>query len=139
MKELTTQEALQAVIDDKKVEFRGVVASCADEWRLLNIHNTSIDVLTSGLFMFRLAQEMITIGGVSFPKPESEPLEVGTEYWLLELHAMHCSRATPNVWHGSEYDLRHLRKGLVHLTPQNARLHGEALITLSGGNPNDVN
>ena len=135
MKDLTIQEALQAVIDDKKVEFRGVVASCADEWRLLNIHNTSIDVLTSGLFMFRLSQEMITIGGVSFPKPESEPLEHGTEYWPLELHTFLCTRATPNVWQNSEYDLQRLHKGLVHLTPQNARLHGEALIKLSGGNP----
>ena len=135
MRKLTIQEALQAVIDDKKVEFKGVVASCADEWRLLNIHNTSIDVLTSGLFMFRLAQETITVGDVSFPMPESEPLKGDEQYWVA---APTVAAYTTSVsWTGDQFDKWALSRGLVHRSKENAIAHAKALIKLSGGSVND--
>ena len=135
MKELTTQEALQAVIDGKKVEVRGVIASCNEEWRLLNIHNTSIDVLTSGLFMFRLAQEMITIGNVSFPKPESKPLKDAEQYWVVTLTVAPYTVSVS--WSGDQFDKWALSRGLVHRSKENAIKHSKALIELSGGNPGD--
>lgn len=135
MKELTTQEALQAVIDGKKVEVRGVIASCNEEWRLLNIHNTSIDVLTSGLFMFRLSQETITIGDVSFPRPESKPLKYAKEYWVVG--PAYAGYVTSFLWAGDQFDKRALSRGLVHRSKENAIKHSKALIELSGGNPDD--
>ena len=135
MKELTIQEALQAIIDGKKVEIRGVNAACNGEWRLLNERNTSIDVLTSGLFMFRLAQEMITVGDVSFPMPESEPLKGDEQYWVA---APTVAAYTASVsWTGDQFDKWALSRGLVHRSKENAIKHSKALIELSGGNPDD--
>ena len=135
MKELTIQEALQAIIDGKKVETKGVNAACNGEWRLLNEHNTSIDVLTSGLFMFRLAQEMITVGDVSFPMPESEPLKGDEQYWVA---APTVAAYTASVsWTGDQFDKWALSRGLVHRSKENAIKHSKALIELSGGNPDD--
>lgn len=137
MRELTTQEALQAIIDGKKVEIRGVIASCNEEWRLLNIHNTSIDVLTSGLFMFRLAQETITIGDVSFPKPESKPLEADTEYWVTQTDYETYVALDPFLWSDSPCDKMFLERGIVQLSRENAIEHAKALIKISGGTVDD--
>ena len=135
MKELTPRETLQAIIDGKKVESRGVIASRNSEWRLLNEHNTSIDVLTSGLFMFRLAQETITVGDVSFPMPESEPLKGDEQYWVA---APTVAAYTASVsWTGDQFDKWALSRGLVHRSKENAIKHSKALIELSGGNPDD--
>lgn len=136
MKNLTPQEVLRALADGVRLQYKPRVK---DEWNEFDIiHNqVTIRTLFSDVYEFRVYQDTVTIGGISFPKPESEPLSYGTYYWLTEPTYMLCSRATPNVWQNSEYDLRYLRKGLVHLTPQNARLHGEALIKLSGGSAND--
>ena len=136
MKELTIQEALQAIIDGKKVEIRGVNASQNDDWKPLDERETHIRVLTNGLFMFRLAQEMITVGGISFPAPEGEPLEPGTRYWITRLGYMHY---IPNAitWAGDSYDRTCLKRGLIHLSKENAVAHAEALTKLSGGSVND--
>ena len=135
MRELTPRETLQAIIDGKKVESRGVIASCNSEWRLLNEHNTSIDVLTSGLFMFRLAQETITVGDVSFPMPESEPLKGDEQYWVA---APTVAAYTASVsWTGDQFDKWALSRGLVHRSKENAIAHAKALIKLSGGSVND--
>ena len=135
MRELTIQEALQAIIGGKKVETKGVNAACNGEWRLLNEHTTSIDVLTSGLFMFRLAQEMITVGDVSFPMPESEPLKGDEQYWVA---APTVAAYTASVsWTGDQFDKGALSRGFVHRSKENAIKHSKALIELSGGNPDD--
>ena len=137
MKTLTPPEAVQALLDDKKVEFIGVGESCVDEWRLINEYNTSIVVLTSRLFIFRLAQEMITIGRVSFPKPESEPLEPGTRHWITEPSYMHYEISNALTWADDPSDHMYPKRGPIHFSRENARLHGEALIKLSGGKIDD--
>ena len=135
MKELTPQEALQAIIDGKKVEIRGVNAACNGEWELINVYGNHIRVLTSGLFMFRLAQAMITVGDVSFPMPESEPLKGGEQYWVA---APTVAAYTASVsWTGDQFDKWALSRGLVHRSKEDAIKHSKALIELSGGNPDD--
>lgn len=54
MKTLTPPEVVQALLDDKKVEIRGVIASQNDDWKPLDEREAHIRVLTNGLFMFRL-------------------------------------------------------------------------------------
>ena len=136
MKNLTPQEVLLAIADGEKLEYKEYGR---ETWHTFVHDSTPMFVhnIIRGCYIFRLAEKTITIGNVSFPKPESKPLPHGTDYWLTEPAYMLCSRAAPNVWQNSEYDLSYLRKGLVHLTPQKARLHGEALIKLSGGSVND--
>lgn len=130
---LTPQETLQAMIDDKKLEFRpadGLV------WRAFHPDNSIIFIrsIFNGCFVFRLDQEMITIDDVSFPKPESEyeKFEEGQEYFMpaLQSDAFYCHS---KWWHGT-LDTKRLKQGIIHLTKENAIAHAKALIKLSGGN-----
>ena len=91
-------------------------------------------MLTDPRNKFRLAQEMITIGDVSFPKPESEPPELGTEYWIAEPSYGYYATTIPIFWSDDSQDRIYLKRGLVHLTRENAIAHAKALIKLSGGN-----
>ena len=137
MQTLTPPEVVQAILDGKRVEIRGVIASQNDDWKPLDEHEIHIRVLTNGLFMFRLAQEMVTIGDVSFPKPESEPPELGTEYWITELSYEYYATTLPVLWDDDSHDHMYLKRGLIHLSRENAVAHTEALIKLSGGSVND--
>lgn len=128
---LTPTEVVQTILDGKRVEIRDVIASQNNEWKPLNEHEIHIGVLTSGLFMFRLAQEMITVGGVSFPKPESVEPEAGTMYYIAYLDNL--SPYLNYVWRDTIIDRRRLKTGVVHLSKENAIAHAKALIKLSGG------
>ena len=137
MKTLTPPEVVQVLRAGKRVEIRGFNASQNDDWKPLDEHETHIRVLTNGFFMFRLAQEMITIDGISFPAPESEPPELGTEYWIAELSYEYYATTIPILWADDSADHMYLKRGLIHLSRENAVAHTEALIKLSGGSVND--
>lgn len=132
MKLLTPKEALQAIIDDKKLEYRKAYNS---SWHEFNPDGSHIFIgsIFNGCYIFRLAQEMITIGDVSFPKPvsEYEKFEEGQEYFMpaLQSDAFYCHS---KWWHGT-LDTKRLEQGLIHLTKENAIAHAKALIKLSGG------
>lgn len=127
MRTLTPQEALQAIIDGKKVE---CLLDGSDSWDSILLFTT--EVLANPRNKFRLQE--ITIGDVSFPKPESEPLELGTKYWIAELSYEYYSTSIPIIWEDDSQDRIYLKRGLVHLSRENANAHGKALIKLSGGN-----
>ncbi|AKG09015.1 hypothetical protein AAX05_01180 [Moraxella bovoculi] len=85
MRILTPQEVLQAISDGKKLEYK---FNKEKDWRIFRPLDNGVtigDVLVRR-FIFRLAQEMITVGDVSFPKPELKPLKDGDEYWGLTQH-----------------------------------------------------
>lgn len=132
---MTPQEALQAIVDGKKLEYKW---HTVNSWIRFNSLSNGVCVnnILKGKIIFRLAQEqeMITIGDVSFPKPVREPLENGTEYWVAELPSQHYTTQGPNRWVNDYLDRRYLRRGLVHLSKENAIAHAKALIKLSGGN-----
>lgn len=131
MTTLTPPEVVQALLDGKDVECTRAMDSQSNDWYSLNQYETSIGMLTNGLFKFRLVQEMITIGDVSFPKPVSEPLKKDTKYWFAVLGSERC--ALSYYWNDDETDKRILRRGLLHLSEENAVAHAKALIKLSGG------
>lgn len=130
---LTPQEALRAIADGKKLEYKW---NDRDEWCELDPLNNGIVIehIFKENFIFRLAPAMITVGDVSFPKPESEPLENGTEYWVAEPSYKHYTSHGANIWADDDLDKNYFRRSLVHLSRENAIAHAKALIKLSGGN-----
>lgn len=127
MSKLTPEEVLQALKDGKQVEIK----ASNDKWEELRAYQHNIACLLNEANQFRLAQEMMTIGDVSFPKPESKPLVNGCAYYYVnplirELH-------TVTYWKGDEVDMLLLAKNLVHISKENAIAHAKALIKLSGG------
>ena len=130
MKKLTPRETFQAILDGKKVEYRHPRL----DWTILKPNSFKLSKLLESEFQFRLSQEMVTIGDVSFPKPESEPLELDTKYWLAELSYECYTTTGPMYWEDDSQDRIYLKRGLVHLTRENASAHAKALIKLSGGN-----
>lgn len=80
---LTPKEALQALIDGKKVEVRW---STEHDWEAVLAKHMNVDELIDPKHQFRLKQEMVAIGDVCFPKPESSPLRTGTTYFYPNFH-----------------------------------------------------
>lgn len=128
MKLLTPEEVLEALRKDKSVE---VKLSKRLPWEPFNKFRMNVNVLVNPEVSFRLAQEMVTIGDISFPKPESEPPREGVYYWVPFLTSE--SFSNNSRWYGETPDFRYLKLGLVHLTEENAVKHAKALIKLSGG------
>ena len=126
---LKPTEVVQAIQDGEKVEFR---YPNNDTWHELKIwKNLSLSKLLNSAWQFRYRQEMITVGCVSFPKPESVPPKIGDKYYV----------ATPGsaifssyfFWENDCRDKELLKSKLVHLTRDAAAQHGKALVKLSGG------
>ena len=75
--------------------------------------------------------ESIRIGGINVPKPLMTPPPLGTRYWcaMMDEDAM----AYAFTWNGDRYDRLVLKRGMLHLTEENALAHAKALIQVSGG------
>lgn len=129
---LTPQEALQAIADGKKLEYKW---NDRDEWCELDPLNNGIVIehIFKENFIFRLAPAMITVGDVSFPKPESKPLKYDTEYWVAEPSHKNYTTLGSSRWADDYLDEFFLHRGLIHLSKENAIAHAKALIKLSGG------
>lgn len=135
MKELTPAELVQAILDGKKVEFRMM---SSDTWfELKEWKSVKLGELLDAVWQYRLVQEMVTIGGVNFPKPVSEPLALGTKYWVAEPSYLNHTMGDSYTWCADADDRLFLKRGLIHLSKENAIEHSKALIKLSGGNPDD--
>lgn len=68
----------------------------------------------------------VTMAGITFNAPETEALELRTEYWLVRPGETFSQR-----WNDDSFDHRWLANGMVHLDKENARLHTQALIKLN--------
>lgn len=75
--------------------------------------------------------EMIKIGNFEFPKSESEPLEVGEEYYFP--HLCWSKFIDDLTWHGTALDMKLLERGLVHKTEEAAKQHARVLMAISQG------
>ena len=127
---LTPPEALQAIMSGKDVE---VKFGKHYKWENVLPNRMLLEGLIDPEHQFRLSQETITIGDVSFPKPESKPLEVGTEYWTVNTAYSVYTMVCAYRWFDEPCDNMFLKIGLVHLSKENAVAHAKALIKLSGG------
>lgn len=124
---LTSTEVVQAIQDGKKVEYRHPHL----DWTILKPTRFKLSKLLESEYQFRLAQEMVSIGDVSFIKPASEPLKYAEQYWVAD--PTDADYTTSFLWIGDNFDKLALSRGLVHRSRENAIAHAKALIKLSGG------
>jgi hypothetical protein len=82
---------------------------------------------------YRIAPRTIRIGNYDVPEPyrgEME-MEIGDTYFVTNL-------TNPDLhleyqWDDDNADELHMKRGLIHLTPEAAALHGKALASLTAG------
>lgn len=131
MTTLTPQEALQAIADGESLECRWYTH---DEWQLFGRLNNgvTIEAILKGYFVFRPLPKTITIGDVSFPKPVSKALEENQKYFIPDFTVTRLYYTSQ--WCNTDLDNLRLKRGLIHLSQENAIAHAKALIKLSGGN-----
>lgn len=125
---LSPDEVIKALQDGKEVEVKW---SEEHGWEVVLVKHMTLRELINPEHQFRLKQEMITIGNVSFPKPETEPLALGTTYYIPDTSDI--DSACNLTWHNDSDDQRFLQYSFVHLIEENAIAHTKALIKLSGG------
>lgn len=94
MKLLTPTEVIESIKDGKQVEY---TYGNEKEWCEFKPFDFTIENLLDEYYSFRLAQEMITIGDVSFPKPETEPLAQGITYYTPDIDDIYMLHID---WHG---------------------------------------
>ena len=70
----------------------------------------------------------ININGYEVPMPERELLKKGSKYYVPSLSA---ANAHIYFWDGDIGDTQFLERGLVHLTPEAATAHAEALVSFT--------
>lgn len=131
---LTPQEVLQALLNGKAVEYRVYDETDTDPdkwWDRLYVDDYPISCLLNGEYQFQLAQEMITIGNVSFPKAYQGEMEYGRTYYVPSVNSVELYSALE--WEDNLTDGKYLSSGMLHLSKANAIAHAEALIRLSGG------
>ena len=77
------------------------------------------------------APELIQIGGIHVPKPLMTPPPIGTPCWRVVIDDMPMTDGSK--WAGDRYDELVLKRGILHVTEENAVAHAKALIKVSGG------
>lgn len=128
MKLLTIEEVLPALQKYEEVEYCDASSS---KWKKLLPECFSLEALLRENHSYRIAPEKITIGDVSFPKPVSEPLEIGQEYFVADI----IGKGFYDIfeWENRKLDQDFLKYGMIHLTRDDAVAHAKALIKLSEG------
>ncbi|UZA02937.1 hypothetical protein [Moraxella bovis] len=120
-------EVIEALRLGKEVECKYL----DDTWAEYK-QTSPVGILTSTEYSFRIKPvEMVTIGDVCFPKPESSPLRMGTIYFYP--NTIKADLVDWFKWTDDELDFKLLKANMVHLSKENAIAHAKALIKLSGG------
>lgn len=79
---------------------------------------------------YRRAKETFEINGIKVPKPETSAPADGQTYWLpVIIHVQEL--ATKRQWCNSNYDQKHLARGMIHLTQHGAEKHAQAIISFT--------
>lgn len=90
--------------------------------RFYTKHSESFDIIG-------MCSQTINIGGFDVPKPVTEPLAVGTEYYYVDISSPFLFYE--DCWTNINTDYRLLKNGIIHLTEDNARAHAKALLELT--------
>ena len=80
----------------------------------------------------RIAPRTIRIGAFDVPEPYRGEMREGQGYFIPNICCI-SEFASGVRWHGGKFDHIYLKRGLVHLTPEAAELHGKALASLTAG------
>ena len=85
---------------------------------------------------YRIAPRTIRIGNYDVPEPYRGEMKQGQEYYyacpdLEEFYRL-------SKWSNHRLDRYRMKRGLIHLTPEAAALHGKALASLTAGEGVDL-
>lgn len=114
MELLNAYGVLDALANDKPVIFRH---KSDKDWQKFTKFNPVAQVI-SGEYEFCIDGNSLDMVTIYYPKPASEPLEVGQKYY-----AVFYSGYYEFVWHGYDIDYFCLKRGQVHLTKEAAEAH----------------
>lgn len=123
------KEALIAHLQGEKVEVREGGGYSWQDFGDYYSHTHLQTLTTKGYadsFQFRLKPRTITVNGREIVAGESETPKLQSEYFLP--HVSKENRYASEIWDASEFDLRVLNDGLVHLTKENAIAHAKAML-----------
>lgn len=127
MKLLTADKVLQALKDGKTVEY---IEDPKEDWRIF-VADRVVRLLLNENTKFRVMQEIVAIQSERFPKAEVDAPEIGTEYYFVDMSCEGFVRGY--TWDNDCTDLDILKRGMLHLSEENAIAHAKAIIKLSGG------
>lgn len=118
-------QVLRWIADGEEIDVR----ASGGDWRPLERKNDALNdriLRGGGSFEFRLKPRTITVNGREIVAGESEAPKLQSEYFLP--HVSKGNRYAAEIWDASEFDLRVLNDGLVHLTKENAIAHAKAML-----------
>ena len=127
MKNLTGNEAYQAMCSGQKIECRPIDSDRDFD----EIANHPATVFIDPSFEFRIAVILKMIGLMQVPASIKEAPAKGTQCFVPNILIDKLVNAFK--WKNSDSDLALLQRGQVHLYEQHATIHAEALIKISGG------
>lgn len=127
MKNLTGNEAFQAMASGQKIECRAIESDLDFD----DIANHPATVFIDSAFEFRIAVILKQIGLMQVPASIKEAPSKGTQCFAP--NTLTEKLVNGFKWKNSESDLALLQRGQVHLYEQHATIHAEALIKISGG------
>lgn len=83
-------------------------------------------------YEYRRKPSMLLLNGYEYPEPERVAPVEGTRYWIPNIRTLN-KLTTLVFWSGSVFDFFQLRRGMVHLSKENAEAHTRAIILAGGG------
>lgn len=128
----TWRDVIQAMLDGEELEY---YLEASKSWvDFLYLPSVPVKELThQPRNRCRIKPKTIMIGDMEVPEPVRyvSELEIDEKYFVSLIGSGDfCSFYH---WNGDEFDLRMLRRGLIHKTKEAAILHAKALIKISGG------
>ncbi len=114
---------ITAFVNGEQIEGR---RTDSDEWE-----RGSVFEFSRNPECYRIVPRIIRIGAFDVPEPYQGEIKHGQKYWVADQTLdKFCNDFT---WRNDGYDTRYLQRGLIHLTPEAAALHGKALASLTAG------
>ena len=80
---------------------------------------------------YRIAPRTIRIGAFDVPEPYRGEMRKGDTYFIPNFN--NSDLIAEYNWEDDDADELHMKRGLIHLTPEAAALHGKALASLTAG------
>lgn len=115
---------LQAIARGEQIEIRAF--GNFNKWHVVE---NPLDYFRGDKYEFRVHKSHhLNINGFEIPAPAYEPLNINDTYWLVDIYH---ERAEENSWQGTEYELRWLSSGLIHLSSEAAFKHVQALLSFT--------
>lgn len=98
------------------------------DWKVMDSNGMSWE----SKYSFRKKQNVIIIGDIQVPVPETVEPEYGTRYYYPAVYNFsHENQYSSTIWDHNEFDEVMLMRGFVHLTKEAAIAHTKAIIALT--------